>query len=702
MTAKSPVAHLYSAVCAFVLVFFMVLMAGCLQNGPPAGPNVTVSQNGTGPIQVRYSPGEITRESTVAEQQANASLNAIVAIPPGQRTFKTTVLAFDRVITDYQDTVAPFTLMGYVYPDPAIAAEGVASEQASNIFITNTYSRRDLYDAINGQFPGTDEESQLYNVTIRDFEHNGLKLPGEKLAIVRALKENLTGLESQFTANLNNDNTTLEFTAQDLAGVPDLSISTFDKTNRSTYIVTLKYPDYVAVMTYAANNETRKKMYVADLNRQAEKNTPLLEEAILIREQIARELGYETWADYQLDGRMAENTTNVMAFLDAMKGPLVEKNRNELVGLLEIKKSYDPGATQVDPWDILYLLEIQRKNLYTYNVDEVREYFPLDRVLHGMFSTYGTLFGINYDELKDAPVWSPGVRLFRVSNSSDNSTIGYLYLDPYPRDGKYGHFAEFTLTRGSMKGGIYSVPVVAIIGNLHAPEGDTPSLLTLDEMETLFHENGHAVHDLLTRAPYGTLSGTNVEKDFLETPSQTLEEWVWDPEVLESLSGHYTNNSRKLPAELLTRIIAARDVGIGSYYASQLAYATEDMRFHSATGPVNTTDVWFRTYEEIKGMKQLAGTHQPATMGHFMGGYDAGYYGYLWSKVYALNIVDAFKKDGMTNQAEGMKFRQEILSKGNMENGNDLLINFLGTKPGVDVLYKRLGITVVPATSGQG
>ncbi len=182
--------------------------------------------------------------------------------------------------------------------------------------------------------------------------------------------------------------------------------------------------------------------------------------------------------------------------------------------------------------------------------------------------------------------------------------------------------------------------------------------------------------------------------DFVETPSQTLEEWVWDPQVLESLSGHYTNTSRKLPAELLAQVIAARDVGIGSYYSSQLAYALEDMRFHTADGPVNTTDVWFRTYEEIKGMKQLAGTHQPATMGHFMGGYDAGYYGYLWSKVYALNIVDAFRKDGMTNQTDGMKFRQDILSRGNMADGNELLVDFLGTKPGVEVLYKRLGITV--------
>ncbi len=697
MPAKPPVMLLYSLVPVVALLVIIILVAGCLQNSAPTIPPVNVTPNSVGPIQAHYAPGEITRINTTAIEQVNASLNRIAAIPPGQRTFENTLLAFDGVTTDYMDTVQPLILMGYVYPDPGISAEGMATEQATSIFLTDMYTRRDLYNAMKGQVPRNTDESRLYNVTIRNFEHNGLNLPEDRLARVRALKTDLSGLESQFTANLNNDNTTLEFTAEELNGVPASSLATFNMTNRSTYILTLKYPDYLAVMTYAENNETRKKMYATDLNRQAETNIALLEEAIVLREQIAREMGYKTWADYQLDGRMAENTSAVMAFLSAMKGPLVEKNRDELGGLLAIRKSLDPKAIAVDPWDIVYLQEKQRKEKYTYDVDEVREYFPLDGVLQGLFSTYGTLFGIRFDKVNGAPVWSSEVWLYRVSNQSDNSTIGYLYLDPYPRDGKYGHFAESTLQKGRMKNGTYTVPVVSIMGNFHAPNGDTPSLLTPDEMQTMFHETGHAMHDLLTRAPYGTLSGTSVEQDFVETPSQTLEEWVWDPKVLESLSGHYTNTSRKIPVELLTRVIAARDIGIGSYYSGQLAYALEDMRFHSADGPVNTTEVWFRTYEEIKGMKPLAGTHQPASFGHLMGGYDAGYYGYLWSKVYALNIVNEFKRDGMTNQTLGMKFRQEILSKGNMENGNTLLYNFLGTKPGVGVLYQRLGINVSQA-----
>jgi len=681
------------------VMVLIIMSSGCLQSSTNSRTDTIASANGTGPIQTHYSPGDITRMSTTVIEQANASLNGIVTTPPEQRTFNNTVLNFDRVMSDYLDTVQPLSLMGYVYPDAEISAEGMSAEEATKIFKTATYSRRDLYNAIKEQVPRTPEESRLYNVTIREFKRNGLNLPEDRLALVRAMKANLSGLESQYTANLNNDDTKLEFTAEELSGVPASSLATFNQTASGEYIVTLKYPDYLAVMTYTVNNETRKNMYAANLNRQADKNTALLEEAIVLREKIAKELGYNTWADYRLDGRMAENSNSVMAFLSSMKEPLMEKNKSELAELLEIKERLDPNATAIDPWDIAYLLEKQQKEKYAYDKEKVREYFPLEAVLQGIFSTYGSLFGIQFDEMKSTQVWSPEVQLFRVSNQSDNSTIGYLYLDLFPREGKYDHFCENSLIKGRMKNDVYAVPVVAIIGNVHAPNGDTPSLLTPDEIETILHETGHAMHDILTTAPYGTLSGTNVEMDFVETPSQTLEEWAWDPQVLESFSGHYTNTKQKIPSELITKVIAARDVGLGNKYSSMLAYSLEDMRFHSAEGPVNTTDVWFQTYREILGMEPLAGTHQPATFGHLMGDYDAGYYGYLWSKVYALNILNDFKKSGMTNRTEGMKFRHEILSKGNMADGNEILVNFLGTKPGVEALYQRLGISVPQITS---
>lgn len=644
------------------------------------------------PIQTHYSPGEITALSEAAEQTAAAFLDEIAALPEDERTFDTTVRAFDRIMTDYADAVCPLSLMGNVYPETGIAAEGIACEESASVFATRVYTRRDLYDALREQSPRTPEETRLSAITIREFEKNGLKLSEERLAAVREMKTALSGLETQYSANLNNDTTTLVFTADELEGMPPSSLAAFQETEQGTFQVTLKYPDYRAVMTYARHEDTRRRMYVAYNTRQADTNTALLEEAILLRQRIASELGYATWADYRTRGRMAESTATVMAFLTGLQAPLKEKYTGEMADLLAIQKRLDPAATTVHPWDIAYLQEIQKKEQYAYDEEMVREYFPVDIVLSGLFETYGTLFQIGFSEIAGASVWSPDVRLFAVKRLADDAPIGYLYLDLYPREGKYGHFCAAEAISGRMKDGAYTTPVMTIIGNFHRPEENRPSLLTIDEIETLFHETGHAMHYLLTRAPYGTLSGFNVEWDFVETPSQTLEEWVWDPAVLESISGHYTDPSQKIPADLRDRIIASRTVGMGALYTRLLLNSLEDMRFHTATGPVDVTEVWYQTHEEITGIRPPAGTHQPASFGHLMGGYDAGYYGYLWSKVYALTIVDAFKEAGMTDPALGMKFREEILAKGNMEDGTVLLKTFLGKEPGMEALYAYLGI----------
>jgi len=689
--------HFCSAVCILAFLFILVISAGCLQDAPKnttGGLPLPVSASDTGLIKAQYSPGEITRFCAAAELDANASLNAIAAIPPEQRTMDTTLHAYDRVRTDYSEATAPLVLMGNVHPDASIAAEGMACRESSGIFNSATNSRRDLYDAIKGQVPRNVEESRLYDVTIKDFEHNGLKLDDDRLARVQAMRANLTGLEVRYMANLNNDNTTLEFTADELAGLSAEKLAAFSQTPQGTYLVTMKAPDVSAVLTKADRSDTRKKVYATSLNIQAAPNTALLEEAIVLRYRIAQELGYRTWADYQLDGRMAKNTSTVMAFLEAMKDPLKDKSRVELDGLLLIKKSIDPGATTVDPWDIAYLQDKQTEMLYAYKEDELREYFPLDSVLQGVFSIYGSLFGIRFDEMKDAPVWSPEVRVYRVGNLTDNSTVGYLYFDLFPRQGKGQGYFETPLKRGRRLDGTYAAPVVVIFGNAREPEGGKPALMDMYEVETLFHETGHAMHDLLTRVPYGTLSGTYVAWDFAETPSQTLEEWPWNPQVLESLSGYYTNTSQKIPADLRDKVIASRNTGAGIKFSNLLSRSLEDMRFHTAKGPVNATEIYYETFEEVRGIPPLAGTHQPAQFDHLMDGYDAGYYGYLWSKVYALEIVEEFKKDGMTNRTEGMRFRQAILEKGNMADGTVLLENFLGREPGVEALYTHIGINV--------
>ena len=644
------------------------------------------------PVKISYRPGEITALCDAAISTATAALDRIATLLPEKRSMDPTLLAFETAMADFSDATLPLTLMGYVYPDPGIAAEGAASEEKAGKFAIGVFTRRDLYDAIRGAVPRNPDEARLLSETLRQFKKNGLALPDEGLARVRALKEQITGFEVKFSANLNNDTTTLEFSADELAGVPHEVLATFARTTNGRYRVTTKYPDYIPVMQNAKSAATRKQLYAAFVNRQAVPNTTLLEEAIRVRQQCARELGYASWADYRLDGRMAGNTATVRSFLSGLEAPVKEKVRADLAMLLTLKQELVQRADRVDPWDLAYLTEQERKRRFALDNEEIRQYFPFDLVLEGMFRCFGPLFGIRFAVVPEAPAWAPGVRLIRILEKDNDRTIAYLYLDMFPRDGKYGHMMMSPLIAGRVREGGYSVPVTAIVGNFRAPSGNIPSLLTHDDVEGLFHEFGHALHGCLTKAPYASLAGSSVEWDFVETPSQALESWVWEPEVLDAISGHYANPAEKLPAELRNRIIAARDLCAGLRYTRMLVISTEDMEFHTADGPVDVTATADRIYRALMGIPPLEGGHEPATIGHFMGGYDAGYYSYLWAEVYALNVFARFRKEGLFNAATGASCRHWILEQGNMQNGKALLNGFLGKEPGMDVFYDRLHI----------
>jgi len=654
------------------------------------------------PIKSRFRPGEITVLCAAAISTATASLARIAVLPPEKRSIDTTLLAFETTIADFGDATLPLTLMGYVYPDPAIASEGSACEEKAGMFVVSVFTRRDLYDAIKTATPRTPEESRLLSETLRQFRKNGLALPDDRLAVVRALKEQLTKLEVEFTANLNNDTSSLDLSEAELDGVPKEALATFARTESGLYRVTTKYPDYIPVMQNAKNPVTRKRLYAEFVNRQAGANTRLLTEAIAVRRECAQELGYASWADYRLDGRMAKSTGTVLTFLDGLKAPLKEKIRGDLSTLLALKKELEPGADRVEPWDLAYLTEQERKRKFALDDEAIRKFFPFERVVQGVFDCFGPLFGVRFAEVAGAEAWAKGVILCRVINAADDRTLAYIYFDMFPRDGKYGHMMMVPLIAGRATEAGYSVPVTAIVGNFRAPSGKIPSLLTHDDVEGLFHEFGHALHGSLTRVPYASLAGSSVEWDFVETPSQALENWAWEPSVLDAISGNYENPTEKLPAPLRDRIIAARDLGAGLTYTRMLVISSEDMAFHTADGPVDVTAIADRIYQDLIGIPPLEGGHEPATIGHFMGGYDAGYYSYLWAEVYALNVFARFKKDGLFNAATGAAYRHWILEQGNLQDGTVLLKGFLEKEPGMDVFYERLHIRPPADPAGSG
>jgi thimet oligopeptidase len=628
--------------------------------------------------------------------KAKARLDAVAAIAPKNRNFDNTMLAFETITADMTDETTPLTFMGYVSTNADTRAEGSDCEAKVGEFGVEITTRKDLYDALKDQAPRNANETRLLTLTLKAFESNGLKLPDDKLAQVKDLEQKLTQLQAQYNANLNNDATTVELTEDELAGVPADYKSGLKKTaDGARYIVTTRESDTGSFLANASNEDARRKWVLAYNNRGGRANTDLLEQAISVRQQIAKLMGYATWADYRIQSsnRMAKDAQSVLDFLNGLKGKLAQRDRDDIAGLLKFKKQLDPKATEVNAWDIAYLETQLKKRDYSLDEEKIREYFPADVVISGMFDVYSKLLGVHYTEIAGAKVWSPDVKLYRINDNKDDRLIGYFYTDFIPRPFKYGHAAAFPQIGGRvLANGAYSVPVAAIVANLTPPANGKPSLLSHDDVETIFHEFGHIMHQTLTRAPYASLSGANVAQDFVEAPSQMLENWVWDAEILNRISGHYLDHSQKLPADLLQKMIAARDFDQGYYYTRQLMLALTDMEYHTTDGAVDTAAIYNRNYEEMIGVKAVPGGHFAASFGHLMGGYDAGYYGYMWSLVYATDMFTRFQAGGLLSPQVGADYRRVILENGNTKDAIDLLTEFIGRTPNSDAFFKKLHI----------
>ncbi len=640
-----------------------------------------------------YKQGEVEKLCGEAITRAEEKLNELAKLAPASRNLDNTLLSFEQTLADLGDDTGPLTFMGSVATDDVIRGEGSACEEKLGATYVAIMTRRDLYDAMKEQKGRNRAEIRLVTQTLRGFEQNGLKLSDDKLQQVKDLQTLLSQKTAKFQSLLNNDVTTVEFTAEQLTGAPATFLARLKTAASGKLIVTTKSTDYLAVMENCSNEQTRKAMQLAYFNRGGAETVKLLEEAVVLRQQIAKILGFPTWAEYRAQPRMAQHADTVKTFLDNLKGKLSEGNQKDFAQLLKFKKEIDPAATELNQWDIAYTGNQLKKRDFAVDDEMIREYFPADLVISGLFSVYADMLGVTYNEVAEAKVWAPGVKLFEIRNKADNRLIGFFYADLYPRPGKYGHAAAFPLISGRMlPEGYYSLPVAAMVTNMAPPSADKPSLLSHDEVETLFHEFGHIMHQTLTRAPFASLSGSGVAQDFVEAPSQMLENWVWQKDILSRISGHYADNSKKLPDDLLQKMLNLKDFQQASSYTKQLLYGTFDFTIHTQEGPVDVTKTYDDLYRGIMKQEPIAGGHFPGSFGHMMGGYDAGYYSYLWSKVFAQDMFTQFKDKGVTSPEVGMKYRQIILERGNMQDASELLHDFLGRAPSTKAFYDDLHI----------
>jgi thimet oligopeptidase len=604
------------------------------------------------------------------------------------------LLKFEEINANTGDALSPLTFMASVSKDNGIRDESAKCAELSSIDLNAIYTNREYYNILKKLKTTDASELRLLKDTLLGFEMNGMKLNEFDLAKYKILIDRLSQLSIQFSQNLNNDISTVLFTESELEGAKPDFIANLKKDDTGRFIVTTKYPDYNHVMTYVRSSEVRKKMSFTFNNRQEKINTPILQEAIKIRSEVGKLMGYDTYADYSLTEKMAGHSKVVFDFLNGLKDKLSAKNKSDIKTLSEFKSLVLKDSSPLQPWDIGFitnLLEIQK-----YNIDQeiLREYFPAQHVVAQTFDIYSHLLGVDFYQIKNAPVWSPQVQLYEVIDHESKKIIGHFYADLFPREGKYGHAAAFSVISGRAlvnDKDDYQKPISAIVANFTPPTADKPSLLSHDEVETFFHEFGHIMHQVLTKAKFAGLSGTRVKRDFVEAPSQMLENWVWQKEILVKMSQHYLDSKKSLPEDMIERLQKTRMLNSGIQYTRQLVYGIFDMNIH--TNPnLNVTQEFSKVYFELTGLNVLKGTHFPATFNHIMGGYTAGYYGYLWSKVFAEDMFSVFLQEGILNEKTGMRYRKEILEKGNMFDPLVLVNAFLKRESNNLAFLESLGL----------
>jgi thimet oligopeptidase len=640
------------------------------------------------------TPESIAALTSQTIGHCNDLIAGVVAVDE-PRTFANTLAPVEATGAALAIAYGQGPFLSNVHPDEATRDAARQSEEALSKWQIGIIFRRDLYEAIR-EFSSTDEaaaltaeQKRLLDFTLRDFRRAGHELSEEARTRLQELQNRMVELGIEFSKNIADVDDTLAVTRKDLAGLPESYIGRLQREG-DTYEITMAYPDVIPFMDNAERRDLRERLSFLFNSRAADANRSVLQEAIHIRDEMAALFHLPSWAHYQMEVKMAKNPETVNDFYRQLVGPLTDLGRKELAVLSEMLEA-DTGDTVLQSWDRRYYDTKLRKTRYGVDQTEVSQYLPLDAALAGLLDLTAEVFGLEYRQRDDVPVWHPDVVAYDIADATSGRVLATFMADLFPRPDKYTHAAAFPLVPGHrLPDDTYQNPVSVIVANVTKPSADTPSLLQHSEVETLFHEFGHVLHMSLGRTELTRFSGAATEWDFVEAPSQIMEEWCWKSDVLTRFAKHHETGTT-IPKDLIGKLVAARHVDEALDTLRQVSFGKLDLAMH---GPGDHSDLERITVESeaIALMPHQEGTFFPASFGHLLGGYDAGYYGYLWSKVFGLDMFSVFEEEGVTSSEVGLQYRRKILEKGGSEDASELLRTFLGREPNNEAFLRHVGL----------
>lgn len=549
----------------------------------------------------------------------------------------------------------------------------------------------------------TQEQETLLDKNYQNFVRNGALLNPEQKQRLRQIDTELAKTSLDFGQNIlaETNNYHLHITNElDLDGLPQSDIeqakATAEELQKEGWVFTLDYPSYIPFMTYASNRELRKELAIAQGSKGFQNNKYNNEQNVLkiakLRHQRARLLGFKTHADFVLEQRMAQNPSNVLDFLNDLLVKAKPAALKELDHLNQLAKDLD-GIDQLQKWDTAFYSEKLKQKLFDLDDEILKPYFSLDNVLQGAFTVANKLFGLNFKKTHEIDIYHPEVSVYEVYDG-DNQFVSLFYADFFPRKGKRNGAWMTSFKNQYIQDGINHRPHVSIVCNFTKPTPTKPSLLTFNEVTTLFHEFGHALHGMLANTNYPSLSGTNVYWDFVELPSQILENWCYEQEALELFAKHYQTN-QAIPMELIKKIKESSSFQQGMATLRQLSFGFLDMAYH-ANDPKeiqNIKEFETRQFSTTSLLPDIENNAMSTSFSHiFQGGYSSGYYSYKWAEVLDADAFAYFQEKGIFNQEVAQKFKENILSKGGTQHPMELYKKFRGQEPSVDALLKRANL----------